>query len=100
MDEIIMVDDGNGSGVKIPSVMINMREGEKLISWWEGGSENTRAITQLVCNFDIVSIALTFSLSLTIGQNMTSGLVHPTIEDQTLLRISNNTTRNQDQRST
>jgi len=55
MDSIIMVDDGTGNGVKIPSVMVNEKQGEKLINWYEAGNDETRKRTQVVCTFDIVS---------------------------------------------
>lgn len=45
MDSIIMVDDGTGNSVRIPSIMINKKEGERLINWWEAGEQNTRDIT-------------------------------------------------------
>lgn len=34
-----MVDDGTGSGVRIPSVMVNQKEGEIILNFIESASE-------------------------------------------------------------
>lgn len=34
MDSIIMVDDGTGSGIRIPSIMINKKEGEIILDYF------------------------------------------------------------------
>ena len=54
MDEIIMVDDGTGAPVKIPSIMINKKEGEALLSYYENAGEDERKKISLVTSFDIV----------------------------------------------
>ena len=52
MDEIIMADDGTGSGVTIPSIMVNKKQGELLIAHYTNKpSERNR--TKLVATFDI-----------------------------------------------
>jgi extracellular elastinolytic metalloproteinase len=33
MDAIIMVDDGTGAGIRIPSIMINKKEGEIILGF-------------------------------------------------------------------
>ena len=38
MDSIIMVDDGTGNGIKIPSVMINKKEGDILLNYYNDAS--------------------------------------------------------------
>lgn len=94
MESIIMVDDGTGNGVKIPSVMVNEKQGEKLINWYEAGNNESRKRTQVVCTFDIVSPSLTrHRPSPTIELSMTFGSLHPTTEDLTLSRTSSSTLR-------
>jgi extracellular elastinolytic metalloproteinase len=39
MDAIIMVDDGTGNGIRIPSVMINKKEGEIILEYIKMASE-------------------------------------------------------------
>lgn len=53
MDSIIMVDDGTGNGIRIPSIMINKKEGEALIEYYEAGNENDRKKVSLVSTFNI-----------------------------------------------
>ena len=55
MDEIIMVDDGTGSGVKIPTLMINKKEGEAFIKFYNEQDSSGKAKISLVTTFDIVS---------------------------------------------
>lgn len=53
MDQIIMVDDGTGSGIRIPSVMINQKEGEIILSFIENATEAEKKQISIVATFNI-----------------------------------------------
>jgi E3 ubiquitin-protein ligase RNF13 len=42
MDSIIMVDDGTGNGIRIPSIMINKKEGEIVIDYYKKASDQEK----------------------------------------------------------
>lgn len=51
-DQIIMVDDGTGNGIQIPSVLIGKTDGESLITKYKELSAENKQI-QLIATFDI-----------------------------------------------
>ena len=53
MDEIIMIDDGTGSSIKIPSVMVSKTEGETIIDYYLNATEAERKRISIVHTFDI-----------------------------------------------
>lgn len=42
IDEILMSDDGTGGGIRIPSLLIGQKDGDKLIEWYKSASEEER----------------------------------------------------------
>ena len=42
IDEILMSDDGTGGGIRIPSLLIGQKDGDKLIEWYKNASEDER----------------------------------------------------------
>ena len=51
-NQIIMVDDGTGNGIQIPSVLISKTDGEKLIEKYKEFSSKSKTI-QLLASFEI-----------------------------------------------
>ena len=35
VDEILMSDDGTGGGIRIPSMLIGKKDGDRMVSWFE-----------------------------------------------------------------
>jgi hypothetical protein len=53
MDSIIMVDDGTGNGIRIPSIMINKKEGEIILNYIIKASEAEKKQISIVTTFNI-----------------------------------------------
>ncbi len=48
-----MVDDGTGNGIRIPSIMVNKKEGEAILNFMKDASDEILASMSVVCTFDI-----------------------------------------------
>lgn len=53
MDQVIMVDDGTGNGIRIPSIMVNKKEGEAILNFMKDASDEILSSMSVVCTFDI-----------------------------------------------
>lgn len=53
MDSIIMVDDGTGSGIRIPSIMINKKEGEIILDYFGKATAQEKKQISIVATFNI-----------------------------------------------
>ena len=53
MDQIIMVDDGTGNGIRIPSIMINKKEGEAILDFMRSATPDVLNSISVVTTFDI-----------------------------------------------
>lgn len=42
IDEILMSDDGTGGGVRIPSMLIGLNDGKKLMEWFDSATEEEK----------------------------------------------------------
>ena len=68
IDEILMSDDGTGGGIRIPSMLIGEKDGDKLIEWYKKASESEREQIIIMCEFvmpehDIVDLDFWFTSS-------------------------------------
>jgi len=48
-----MVDDGTGNGIRIPSIMVNKKEGEAILNFMKDASDEILSSMSVVCTFDI-----------------------------------------------
>ena len=39
VDEILMSDDGTGGGIRIPSMLIGKKDGDKILEWYKTATE-------------------------------------------------------------
>lgn len=53
MESIIMVDDGTGSSIRIPSIMVNKKEGEIILDFINMASIQERKQISVVATFNI-----------------------------------------------
>ncbi len=51
IDEILMSDDGTGGGIRIPSMLIGMRDGDILLNWFKKASQEERDQLVLMSEF-------------------------------------------------
>lgn len=68
IDEILMSDDGTGGGIRIPSMLIGEKDGDKLIEWYKKASESEREQIIIMCEFvmpehDVVDLDFWFTSS-------------------------------------
>ena len=68
VDEILMSDDGTGGGIRIPSMLIGKKDGDKLVSWYERATEEEKEQIVIMCEFimpenDIVKYDFWFTSS-------------------------------------
>ncbi len=40
IDEILMSDDGTGGGIRIPSMLIGTKDGDKILNWMKNASKS------------------------------------------------------------
>ncbi len=68
IDEILMSDDGTGGGIRIPSMLIGTKDGDKILNWMKNASKSELASLVVMCEFvipehDIVDIDFWFTSS-------------------------------------
>ena len=51
IDNILMSDDGTGGGIRIPSMIIGQKDGEKLMNWLKNASEEDLKQLIVLCEF-------------------------------------------------
>lgn len=39
VDEILMSDDGTGGGIRIPSMLIGKKDGDKILEWYKTATD-------------------------------------------------------------
>ncbi len=68
IDEILMSDDGTGGGIRIPSMLIGTKDGDKILNWMKNASKTELSQLVVMCEFvipehDIVDIDFWFTSS-------------------------------------
>ena len=68
IDEILMSDDGTGAGIRIPSMLIGNKDGEKLLAWFKDANQTEKESLVLMSEFvmpshDIVDFDFWFTSS-------------------------------------
>ena len=68
IDEILMSDDGTGAGIRIPSMLIGNKDGEKLLAWFKTANQTEKDSLVLMSEFvmpshDIVDFDFWFTSS-------------------------------------
>jgi len=53
VDSIIMSDDGSGAGIRIPSMLITKKDGDKLLNYLKNASSNGMKEVHVLATFDI-----------------------------------------------
>lgn len=51
VEDVLMSDDGTGGGIRIPSMLIGQKDGEKLISWLKNATPEDLAQLVVLCEF-------------------------------------------------
>ena len=51
INDIVMGSLGNGGGVRIPSMLIDLVDGYKLVDWYERASDDERKQMEITCEF-------------------------------------------------
>ena len=51
IDEILMSDDGTGGGIRIPSMLIGMRDGDTLLNWYKKATQEEKDQLVLMSEF-------------------------------------------------
>ena len=39
---VLMSDDGTGGGIRIPSMLVGKKDGDKLLKWWKKASDEEK----------------------------------------------------------
>ena len=68
VEEVLMSDDGTGGGIRIPSMLIQKKEGEKILKWLEKATQEEKDQIVIMCEFimpsnDIVKYDFWFTSS-------------------------------------
>lgn len=53
VNDIIMSDDGSGSGIRIPSMLVSKKDGDKLLDFLKTASDEELTQVQVLASFDI-----------------------------------------------
>ena len=51
VDEILMSDDGTGGGIRIPSMLIGKKDGNKIIEWMATATQEEKDQIVIMCEF-------------------------------------------------
>jgi len=43
VDEILMSDDGTGGGIRIPSMLISKKDGDRILDWYKTATKEEKA---------------------------------------------------------
>jgi hypothetical protein len=68
VDDILMSDDGTGNGIRIPSMLIGKKDGDKIVNWYNAATEEEKEQIVVMCEFkmpvnDIVKYDFWFTSS-------------------------------------
>lgn len=68
IDDILMSDDGTGNGIRIPSMLIGKKDGDKIVNWYNSASDAEKEALIVMCEFkmpvnDIVKYDFWFTSS-------------------------------------
>lgn len=53
IEDVLMSDDGTGGGIRIPSMLIGKKDGEKLLTWLSNASEQDYLQLVVLCEFEM-----------------------------------------------
>lgn len=48
-----MSDDGTGGGIRIPSMLIGVKDGDKLMNWYDQASDEERKQVSIMAQFEM-----------------------------------------------
>lgn len=51
INDIVMSDDGTGAGLRIPSLLVSKKDGQKLINWLKNATEEELAQVMVLADF-------------------------------------------------
>lgn len=53
VENVLMSDDGTGGGIRIPSMLIGQKDGDKLINWLKSATPEDLKQLVVLCNFEM-----------------------------------------------